>query len=754
MGKFNEDLRKRLLVAFSAEAEERLSNLADRLALAKPPVDPAMLESVYREIHSLKGASRAVALRDVESLCQSWESLFARIRKNQQEFNHQHLELCRRAEKMLHHLIRYQDDKPPDSLAGLCSHLESDSPITKEHEESTFLPMDGTQPDPSGAQDTSGVLSPTANHISAERRLKVNAKSLDTLLFHIEDLQQSKLEAAQTSRQTEEAAGNFADWHKHRHEVAVACRQIRQQSERLAQEVPDEQQTLLEFSDWVIDYLGQWEYRLNILARNSEQVAKSIASASESLYQEMQNVLLLPCSVLLEGIPVMVREIAQAAGKQIKLTVTGDSLTVDKRILDELKIPLQHLIRNAIDHGLESTSDRVKTGKPESGLLSIEFSQEDASRFVVSISDDGRGLNADKIRKKAVDQKILKEEEASALNNQEIYQQVFNSGLSTSAMITDLSGRGLGLAIVRDNVEQIGGQIQLESTPGQGTAFHLRLPVSMATFRALLVKVDEFVMAIPAQAVIRALRFPQESVRTIENRMTVAIAGNVLPLWRLADVLQLDSEAERNASSTWLQAVQLYVTGKAFCLQVDEIIDDREIILKSLGPQLVKVPNILGATQLGDGRVIPVLNTQDLYKTACTITRSPVAFKTQDDHEQRPKILVAEDSITSRGLLKTILENSGYEVTTANDGMEAWTQLRQYNFDLLISDIEMPHMDGFTLTEKVRRYRTLSGLPVVLVTALQSPEDRERGLEAGANAYIVKSSFDQVNLLNTIRQLL
>ncbi|WP_020410028.1 hybrid sensor histidine kinase/response regulator [Hahella ganghwensis] len=754
-------LRKRLLLAFSAEAKERLASLADKLAMAQLPLDHTLIEEVYREVHSLKGASRAVSLGNVEKLCQSWENLLGSFKSGKWEITQQHLELCRQAETLLRQLVKQVDQPPPSILDRFCSELESGqlpsiqaSLHTPVEAPASDKLMEAGLPSSSPTQDQPLPSSDAINGI--ERRLKVNAASLDTLLFYIEDLQQAKLDAAQNRLQLEEAANGFANWRRHRHEVAVASRQIKQRQERHEYPISPEQQVLLDFSDWVIDYLGQWEYRLNILAQNTVQLTKDISMTSDALQQEMQNVLLLPCNVLVEGIPVMVNEIARHAGKKISLVVKGDSLTVDKRILDELKSPLQHLVRNAIDHGVESPSVRQQAGKPETGILTIEFLQEQAASFVLKVRDDGRGLDLEKIKVKAVKQHLIEETEAATLPEREIQQLIFASGLSTSAMITDISGRGLGLAIVREKVEQIGGHIEMGSPPEGGTEFSLQLPVSMATFRALLVRASESLVAIPAQAVIRAHRFTLESIKTIENHMTVSVDGSVLPFWRLAEVLQLEEDIEHqlDTSNTRLKAVQMFAAGESFCLQVDEIIGDQEMIVKPLGPQLVRVPNVLGATQLGDGTIVPVLNPQDLYRSACETGPSQFTVKSSVTTEQRHKILVAEDSITSRGLMKTILENAGYEVRTANDGMEAWTQLRQNEFDLLVSDIEMPHMDGFTLTEKVRRYRSLSGLPVVLVTALQSPEDQERGLEAGANAYILKSSFDQVNLLTTIRQLL
>ncbi len=324
--------------------------------------------------------------------------------------------------------------------------------------------------------------------------------------------------------------------------------------------------------------------------------------------------------------------------------------------------------------------------------------------------------------------------------------------MSTSALITDLSGRGLGMAIVQEVVERLGGRIELESNPGQGTCFHLHLPLSLSTFRAVIVRNAERTFAVPALAVERCLRLPSSAVKNLENRPSLTLDGRVLPVWALADVLGLSRSAGRDDDLTLLL---LKVRGEPFVLLVDELLGDQEITVKSLGRQLLRVRNLLGATLLGDGQLVPILHPGDLYRSALSVGAGSLERNAQDrTANTAQRLLIAEDSFTSRGLLKAILEGAGYQVVTANDGLEAWNTLKQGAFDLLVSDVEMPRMDGFTLTQRMRLDRELADLPVVLVTALHSAEDRARGLEVGANAYLVKSGFEQDSLLDAIRRLI
>ncbi|MNP00658.1 Gliding motility regulatory protein [compost metagenome] len=395
---------------------------------------------------------------------------------------------------------------------------------------------------------------------------------------------------------------------------------------------------------------------------------------------------------------------------------------------------------------------RSRTGKESTGRLLLELIQESADRFELRVSDDGTGLDLERLKSKAVSSGLLGPEQAQGLSEAEAGKLIYASGLSTSQIITDLSGRGLGMAIVQETVERLGGRIEVESRAGKGTCFHLHLPLSLSTFRAVIVRDAERVFAVPALAVERCLRLPLGAMKNLENRPSVTVDGEVLPLWTLAEVLGLGHLEPGEGDLTLLL---LKVRGERFVLLVEELLGDQEIIVKGLGRQLVRVRNLLGATVLGDGQLVPILHPADLYRSALETQGSSFAQQNQARPGiARQRLLIAEDSFTSRGLLKAILEGAGYQVTTANDGLEAWNALKQGQFDLLVSDVEMPRLDGFTLTRRIRADRELAGLPVVLVTALQSAEDRARGLEAGANAYLVKSGFEQDSLLDAIRRLI
>jgi two-component system chemotaxis sensor kinase CheA len=381
----------------------------------------------------------------------------------------------------------------------------------------------------------------------------------------------------------------------------------------------------------------------------------------------------------------------------------------------------------------------------------------------ILVSDDGSGVALDKVRAAASNLGLLPTDTLKQPDPSEALQLIFHSGISTSGIITDISGRGLGLAIVREKVEKLGGTVSVASEKDAGTTFRLLLPMTLSTFRGILLQVRGYIFVLPAINVERVLRVREQDIKTVENRETIQMDGQIIAMARLRDTLELPVRingyaAEKGPSQTevnYMPVIILTSAEKRMAFLVDEVLQEQEVLVKGLGAQLKRIRNIAGATILGTGKVVPVLNVQDLMKSALRSTA--VARKeavTGTAPVKTGRVLVAEDSITSRTLLKNILETVGYQVTTAVDGADAFAQLKSNEFDLVVSDVDMPRMNGFELTIKIRADKKLCELPVVLVTSLESREDKGRGIEAGANAYIIKSSFDQSNLLEVIRRFL
>jgi len=376
----------------------------------------------------------------------------------------------------------------------------------------------------------------------------------------------------------------------------------------------------------------------------------------------------------------------------------------------------------------------------------------------LTITDDGRGIDMKKLSESAIREGYINRESTETLSEEELLNFIFRSGTSTSQFITDLSGRGLGMAIAAEKVSNLQGTIRVTTGQSKGTTFTIILPTSIATFRGILVSAGGEYLLIPTIFVEKAIRVKKKEIRTVEGRQTINIDGKSFALAFIADLFRLDSKRGAKGSIEKVRALILESARSHIAFAVDEILGEYEGIIKPLGNQINYVNCISGATILGDGRIIPVVNVPELMEMAiassATQQASPLSDEEPVSSDEARKVLIAEDSITARSLLRNIVESAGYQVTTAVDGAEALSKLKGSAFDILVSDIEMPRMSGIELTSRIREDKELSELPVILVTALESNQDRQRGMEAGANAYIVKSNFEQSNLLDTIHRLI
>ncbi|KRB79543.1 hypothetical protein ASE07_25430 [Noviherbaspirillum sp. Root189] len=499
---------------------------------------------------------------------------------------------------------------------------------------------------------------------------------------------------------------------------------------------------------------GQFEFRCRQLATALGRTRRHFVGIRDKLMEATLETAMVPSSSALEQLPGLVRNLARASGKEVVLDIEGGSIQIDRRILNIVREALIHLVTNAVDHGIEPRERRLANGKSAAGKIRVAVAQIDSNRIAVAVSDDGGGIDVDAIVAAALKSGNVNQEQVTGLSERQKLQLVLHVGISTSVEVTPVSGRGVGLAVVAEKAASIGGGLRIDTTVGSGCSFELLLPVRLATVRGLVLRTKgtRFVFPLFGVEAVRALRVGD--IRTVENRETLLFGGRVVPAIRLANLLGLHraDSAQSNGEGV---AVVAHTDGNTFALLVDEVLFEQEVLPKSLGKQLRRVRCITGAAQLGDGSLVPILALKDIAKRGLEAGND--APPTQRDPASTAtvrRLLVVEDSITSRLLLKHILESAGYAVETAIDGLQALSKLRQEDFDAVVSDIEMPHLDGLALTERIRANPKTEDLPVILVTSLQSSQEKERGLRAGADAYVVKGSFDQDNLLKTIRRLI
>jgi len=760
MDQRNQEFRRRLLATFKIEAGEHVQALSSGLIELEKATNPKqraeILEIVFREAHSLKGAARAVDCPEIESICQRIESVFAGLKRTDSAIAPGLLDVLHDALDTLGKLLSSMGLAAPDKVKPPISELQrrldravagADASISdRGRSEKVVAPVDPVRDLPRALFEDKPVRADT---------VRIATAKLDALLFQAEGLLAAKLTAAQRALEIRDAIAALGELKKERDRITSSAKADRQGSGKNGDGFAEPQlRRMLELAAWENTFLRSFETRLGALASAAERDHRTLAGMVDGLLEDVKEALMLPVSTALEVLPKSVRDLSRAQGKEAELAVRGGEIEIDRRILEQMRDPLIHLVRNCIDHGIETPGQRKLKSKPSRGIISVAISQKDGSRIEILVSDDGAGIDAARVEAAARKLGIVPEEHADGAEQPGVLPLVFHSGVTTSPIITELSGRGLGLAIVREKVETLGGMISVESEPGKGTTFRMELPLTLAIYRGVHVKVNDQLFVLPTIQVEHAVRIPRSAVKTVENRETIPWNGQVLALVRLADVLELPGRNSDYAAAGTIQVMILGSGNKRIALQVDEIIGEQEILVKPLGRQLSRVRNIAGATVLGTGKAVPILNVADLLRSAVgAVSTAAAALPGKPSAAGRKSILVAEASITSRALLKNILESAGYEVSTAVDGIDAFSRLKTQPFDLLVSDVEMPRMSGFELTARIRSDKALAELPVVLVTALESQEHRERGIDVGADAYIVKSSFDQGNLLEVVRRL-
>lgn len=490
-------------------------------------------------------------------------------------------------------------------------------------------------------------------------------------------------------------------------------------------------------------------WALRTLAHDAIDETRTFTAAVSALMEDTQRLASQPCGTTFERLGRTTRELSRDLGKEADLRITGGDLEFDRRVLDELAVVTNHLVRNAIDHGIEPAQSRERAGKPRRGCVSVAARALAGGRVGVVVEDDGAGIDFAALAGRAPP--------GDEIGSDDTVDLVFRSGVSTRDAITDVSGRGLGLAIVKEKVERLGGTVSVASEAGTGTRFSIELPSSRTTLRCMLLECGDELFALPGDAVERVVRIRPDEVATVEGRETIGFDGAVLAYAALADVLDAGQAAAPVSTAGRFLVAVLASGGRRAACRIDGVLGVEEVIVKSLGPQLRDLPAVTGMTVLAAGRIVPVLDPKVLLDRLRSGGRlgvtAPTAPGTRAAQERR-RILVVEDSITARTLLCGILEAEDYEVSSAVDGADALARLDENAFDLVVSDIEMPRLGGFELTAKIRADAQLCDLPVILVTTLDARAEREHGLLVGANAYLTKRGFDQSELLDTIRGLL
>jgi two-component system chemotaxis sensor kinase CheA len=787
---FQEDDLQEILTIFKGETEEHLQKLNEGiLALEKDPGRKNLIEEVFREAHNIKGAARMIGFEEVEKLAHSLEDIFNEARKDRYSLKGEVSDILLECLDLINRMISdrligkdevtldvdgylerqravvrgtERKEGPSGVLEGKVSPSTESGRLAERWRGERKKPARSEEAGPGEAGVGTGSGEPAHGKSiekkgvprepvkvapSFEETIRVSVDKLDELMAQVGEILVSKIRSDERLKGARGFLGHLADFQKDWH--------------RLNHHLVSRSRTHEETTEQVIGFIRENTSRLDDLLEEASRLSEGLAeenlrleSISGNIQESVNQVRMLPMSAIFNYFPRLVRDIGREEGKEVELTIRGAETKLDKRILEELKDPLTHLLRNSIEHGLESIAERKIAGKTEHGRITLSAYQK-GSNVVVDLEDDGYGIDPEKIKAIGLQRGFITEEELSDISHSQLMQLIFQPGFSSKSIITDLSGRGIGLDVVLTSIERLKGTISTSSVIGEGTRFSIKLPLTLATTQALIVKAGGQKFAIPLTAVEYTGEVDLEGISTLEGRETVLIGDRSTDIIKLVEILGLDDTGSEDNGAK-IPLVVLFSADDRVAFTVDDLVSEGEIVLKSFGSQLVRVPNVAGATLLADGTPVVILNFFDLIKSARMARGLWIAEKMKNRERKKTRftVMVVDDSITTRTLEKNVLESNDYKVVTAVDGADALDQLKTKKVDLVVSDIQMPKMDGFELTSTIRGEKDHRHLPVVLVTSLESEEDKEKGVKCGADAYITKGIFNQGNLLNTLKQLL
>ena len=763
-----EDFLQELLRDFRIEASEHYQKVVSGLRQLESLKDPVenirYIESIYRAFHSLKGASRAVNLLDIEKLCMKLEGVFQDLKKEVISFNPSLLAILYRSTDILKDLLDDIDrnEKKVNGLS-LQNHIHQLEEISSESRKNPEKTAPFTPSPSSPVQSLSENSSDNNFHQPEQKKtkipmqihvdkpselasLRVSVAKLNKIFRQAEELTSIKNSLTHYTEKLRQITGNHV---KHQGTMNIkSLPGMDNQPYEVGTSISRDLVEKIVFFESLTDSL----YRIT---KNFDELQVSAAKIIDDMMLNIKDTLLSPFSTLLSLIPKIVRDLSAESQKTIHLEVKGDEVLIGRRILEEMKDPMIHLIRNCIDHGIEPTEERIKKGKPAEGTLKVEVFTLPGNKIQIRVEDDGRGIQTEKLVASALKNGLITREKSLKMKENEIHHLIFSSGVSTSPYITDISGRGLGMAIVSENVSRMGGKIEVDSSP-KGTRFNITLPQSLNLFQGILIQSGGMMFVLPSESIETILSLNSSEGKKMETRKSILYQDQYIPLARFSSLLNLRVSPESRKEDK-LPLIILREDKEQAAILVEKIFRPIEGVLKDLGALVHHLRFFSGSTILGNGRIVPILHVSEIIRnmqeTSAESAASEAIQRNSADSEVPIRVLIAEDSITIRALLKNYLESAGFLVTTSIDGKDAFQKLQKETFHIVVSDVEMPKMNGFELTQHIRKTESIKNIPLILVTALETPEDRRKGMDAGANAYIVKSNFEKGNLVETIKKL-
>lgn len=780
------DDMQEILEDFLVEAFELIEQIDhDLVELEANPEDLELLNRIFRVAHTVKGSSSFLNFDVLTKLTHHMEDVLNKARHGELKITPDIMDVVLESVDMMKALLRSIRERGNDTDAGvsitdICHRLtainEGRDPNADEdrhaqpQEETQSKPQEDSHLEPQSAMDQEpevdvNSLSEAEVEAEIERLLKV--RKAEDQARRDKQKQNSEQSAVQTPESTPAPAPTSAakpapkkeskESNAPAHSSASAVEQtIRVEVKRLDNlmnligELVLGKNRLLKIYDDVEE-----RYEGEKFLEELNQVVSALSLVTTDIQLAVMKTRMLPIAKVFNKFPRMVRDLSRELGKQIDLEISGEETELDKSIVEEIGDPLVHIIRNSCDHGVESPKERLAAGKPEKGIIQLKAYNE-GNHIVVEIVDDGKGIDALAVKMKALERGLITEREVDSMSDKEAYSLIFKPGFSMAKQVTNVSGRGVGMDVVKTNIEKLNGIIDIDSEVGKGTIIKLKIPLTLAIIQSLLVGSQEEFYAIPLASVKETVRVPVDNIYTIEGKNVLRLRDEVLSLVRLSDLFGVKQVFE---SGDQTYVVVINVADSKLGIIVDSLIGQEEIVIKSLGNYLQNIRGIAGGTIRGDGKVTLIVDVgmiMDMAKEIKVDIRASMESNSQMAKKEKPsdyKVLIVDDSKMDRTMMQKSLEPIGVTVIEATNGIEALNIIKsgEHSLDAMLIDIEMPRMDGYTLAGEIRKYSKYRNLPLIAVTSRTSKSDRLRGVEAGMTEYITKP-YSPEYLENVVRK--
>ncbi|MHB9290958.1 putative two-component system, chemotaxis family, sensor kinase CheA [Hollandina sp. SP2] len=711
--------------------DEGIENIATVETLLFDMKDGGSLEddfvSLLRSLHTLKGSARMLEFIRIEALAHALESVFIAVKEQRVCFSDKALRLSLASLDLLKAAFASIQQSKTDAIETQA--FERELAALAANEDFTIPNLESTKSETIPKPEHTPPIETKRERIEElkSESIRIPLQKINDIIKNMASLQSLEISAKNIFQETER--------------VYELCTQF---LKRISVENQVNPPLVKEFR-----YLEQVLRKISSKMKN---YAIDVGNHTKNAYDSVISLRMLPLSTVLDAYPRFVFEIASELGKKVQLHLEGAEHEIDKNIIETLSDVFVHTVRNAIDHGIEAPEERRKMGKPEVGQLSIRCIRESGS-MKISIADDGQGIDIEAIRKKIIERELLSPEHAAQLTREELINYIFQTGFSTSSEVSTLSGRGVGMDAVRYSVEHMKGSIFVESSPGKGTCFIILVPLSIASLIGFPVSCREMKFIIPANFVDMVLLINKDAIITVVDHPGIKFNNHIVKLYYLNQILRIETSTQHQEQET-LFVIIIKAFDEIIALAIDTISNMRSVILKSM-PSFMEGIHIFSGVVLGeDYEMVPAIHIPTLIKMTKRITSFDLKKRHVDYENVRKAILIVDDSLHTREIERDILQAEGYKVDTAADGSEALVAAKNNRYDLICTDLNMPQMDGFMLTENIRKNNDLSGIPIIVISSKSSEEDQKQAALLGANRYIIKNSFNNHNLITAVRDLI